>query len=55
MFNVVSSCHVADVPSVSDFVPKPMKISTSLVTTASVISAHSSSILSGRGGKKLCV
>jgi len=24
VFNVVSSCHVVDVPSVSDFVPKPM-------------------------------
>ena len=24
VFNVVSSCHAADVPSVSDFVPNPM-------------------------------
>jgi hypothetical protein len=56
VFNVVSSCHAADVPSVSDFVPKPTKISTSLVRTASVTSAHSSSILSGRGGRKtLCL
>ena len=41
VFNVVSSCHMADVPSLSDFIPKPMKISASLVTTASVISAQS--------------
>lgn len=56
MFNVVSSCHAADVPSISDFVPKPMKLSASLVTTASIFSAHSSSKLSGRGGSKtLCL
>ena len=24
VFNVVSSCHAADVPSVSDFIPNPM-------------------------------
>jgi len=56
VFNVVSSYHAANVPSVRDFVPKLIKISTSLVTTASVISAHSPSILPGRGGRKtLCL
>jgi hypothetical protein len=52
VFNVVSSYHTADVPSVSDSISKPMKISASLVTTDSVIKAHSSSKLSGRGGEK---
>jgi len=26
MFIVISSCHAADVPSVSDFVPNPMNL-----------------------------
>jgi hypothetical protein len=48
VFNMVSSCHVADVPFLSDFFQNP--INHVQVATASVISARSSSKLAGRGG-----
>jgi hypothetical protein len=50
MFNEVSSCHTADVPSLSDFLPNPM--SASMVANASVARGLSSSKLARRGGTK---
>jgi len=50
VFSLVSLCHAADVPSVSDFVPNPMNHVRITVATASVIHACSSSKLAGRGG-----
>jgi len=55
LFNVVSSCHSADVPSVSDFVPNPMNHARFNGCTDSVICASSSFHLAGRGGAKPCL
>ena len=55
MFNVVYSFHTADVESVGDFVPNPMIMSASMVATASVIRALSSSKLAGRDTTKFCL
>jgi hypothetical protein len=50
---VVYSFHAADFESVSDFIPNPMIMSASIVATASVIRARSSSKLAGRDVTKL--
>ena len=55
VFIMVSSCHVADVPTVEISSKILWIMSTSMVATASVIRAHSTSKLAGRGGKKLCI
>ena len=49
VFNVVSTCHAADVPPVIDFFQK----SAFMLATAAVINSHSSTKLVGRGGTKL--
>ena len=48
LFNVVSSCHTADVTSVSDFVPNPMNHVRVYAHNRSVIRVPSSPKLSGR-------
>jgi len=49
---MVSSCHAADVPSVSDFVPNPMNHAHFNGFTDSAFCACFSSHLAGRGGAK---
>ena len=52
VFNAVSSCHAADVPSVSDLIPNSMNHVHTMFATVSVIRARNSSKLEGRSGTK---
>jgi hypothetical protein len=55
VFNMVSSCQAADVPSVSDFVPDSMVTSASMVAATSSIRARSCSNLQEEVEQKLCL
>ena len=50
--NAVFSCHAADAPSVSEFIPNSMNHVHTMLVTVSVIRARNSSKLERRSGIK---